>query len=368
MADTDKESKTEKASAKRIREAFEKGNFAQAQEIGVVFTLFAGLVVVLWYGQELAMGVMNISTSIFGSLSRIRITEDGIEYWSLQSMTAMSRFSGPFLIAGMVGAIVAGGLQSGFRLTPKALKVGFQRLNPVAGTKRLVSKDTLVKFGIDLLKLGAIGIIMYGAIKKIVSDPIFYSSVDFKHIGVFIADTLVFAFIRLIIFVAIIAAISYIYQKVKTARDLRMTKEEVKQEKKDQDMSPELRKARYVMAMRLMQNRMLDEVETADVVVTNPTHYAVAVKYEQGIDEAPMVLAKGENLFAQRIKEVAKANNVPIVENKLVARMLYKIGQPGQSIPSELYQSVAEILAYVYRVHRYYFHQLKARRVGKSKS
>jgi len=368
MADTDKDSKTEKASAKRIREAFEKGNFAQAQEISVVFTLFAGLIVVLWYGQELAMGVLNISSSIFGSLARIRISEDGIEYWSLQSMTAMSRFSGPFLIAGMLGAIIAGGLQSGFRLTPKALKIGFQRLNPVAGTKRLVSKGTLVKFGIDLLKLGAIGIIMYGAIKKIVNDPIFYTTIDFNHIGVFIADTLVFAFIRLIIFVAIIAAISYIYQKVKTANDLKMTKEEVKQERKDQDMSPELRKARFAMAMRLMQNRMLDEVETADVVVTNPTHYAVAVKYEQGIDEAPVVLAKGENLFAQRIKEVAKANNVPIVENKLVARMLYKIGQPGRAIPSELYQSVAEILAYVYRMHRYYFHQLKAKRARKSKS
>ena len=113
---------------------------------------------------------------------------------------------------------------------------------------------------------------------------------------------------------------------------------------------------------------MLDDVPTADVVVTNPTHYAIAMKYERGVDEAPMVLAKGENLFAQRIKQVAKENGVPIVENKLVARMLYKAGQPGKAIPAEMYQSVAEILAYVYRVHKYYFHKLKTRRGVKSKN
>ena len=103
MADTDKESKTEKASAKRLSDAFQKGTFAQAQEIGVVFTLFAGLIVVIWFGRDLSMNVMNLSVSILGNLSRIQINQDGIEYWSLQSLTTLSRFSGPFLIAGMLG-------------------------------------------------------------------------------------------------------------------------------------------------------------------------------------------------------------------------------------------------------------------------
>ena len=147
-----------------------------------------------------------------------------------------------------------------------------------------------------------------------------------------------------------------------------MTKEEVKQERKDADMSPEIRKARMAMAMRLMERQMLDEVSTADVVVTNPTHYAVAMKYERSVDEAPVVLAKGENAFAVRIKEVAKESGVPIVENKLIARMLYKVGQVGQSVPAEMYQSVAEILAFVYRTHKYYFYKLKARRAAKSSS
>ena len=144
-----------------------------------------------------------------------------------------------------------------------------------------------------------------------------------------------------------------------------MTKDEVKRERKDQDMSPEVRKARMQMAMRLMQTQMLDEVATADVVVTNPTHYAVALKYERGVDSAPVVLAKGENAFAQRIKSVAAENGVPVVENKMVARMLYKVARVGEAIPIEMFQSVAEILAFVYKTHRYYFHKLKSRRAAK---
>ena len=366
MADTDKESKTEKASSKRVDEAFQKGTFAQSPEISMVFTLFAGLIVVIWFGKGISMNVMNIAVKIFNNLSEVHINQDGIEYWSLQALATMSRLSGPFLIAGLLAAVLAGGLQSGFRFTPKALKFGFEKLNPISGAKRLVSKDTLVRFGIDVLKLLAIGIVLYGAIQKIISDPIFYAPIDFNHIGVFITDTIVYVFIRLVAFVAIIAVISYVYSKIKTANDLKMTKEEVKQERKDMDMSPEVRKARMEMAMRLMQKQMLDEVATADVVVTNPTHYAVAMKYERGVDEAPTVLAKGENAFALRIKEMASKNGVPIVENKLVARMLYKVAQVGQSIPAEMYQSVAEILAFVYRTHKYYFHKLKARRVVKS--
>jgi flagellar biosynthetic protein FlhB len=117
------------------------------------------------------------------------------------------------------------------------------------------------------------------------------------------------------------------------------------------------------MARRLMQRQMLSAVPTADVVVTNPTHYAVALKYERGVDEAPVVLAKGEHGFAKRIKELALENGVPMVENKPVARALFAFGKVGQPIPMELYQVVAEILAFVYRTHRYYFYRLKSRRV-----
>jgi flagellar biosynthetic protein FlhB len=117
------------------------------------------------------------------------------------------------------------------------------------------------------------------------------------------------------------------------------------------------------MARRLMQRQMLSAVKTADVVVTNPTHFAVALKYERGKDRAPVVLAKGENRFAQRIKALAAEHGVPTVENKPIARLLFAMGKVGEAIPTELYQAVAEILAVVYRLHRYYFHRLKSRRL-----
>ncbi len=364
----DKDSRTEKPTGKKLTKSFKEGTFPQAQEIGVVFTMLAGLLVMLYAGQYLAQSVFRISVSVFGNLDSIHIDSNGIQYWAVQSMIALGRLSGPFLVASVVAAVIAGGLQTKFRLTPKALNFKISKLNPISGFKRVISKDVLVRFGIDLLKMGAVGIIIYGAVMKIIRDPIFYTPVDIFHIARFIADTFIFVFIRLTVAIAIIAIISYLYQNYKTKDDLKMTKEEVKQEKKDQDMNPEVRNARLKMAMKMAQQQMLSEVPTADVVVTNPTHYAVALKYERGIDAAPMVLAKGENAFAQRIKQIARENSVPIVENKMVARMLYKVAHVGASIPVEMYQSVAEILAFVYRTHRYYFHKLKARRAAKRRS
>ena len=364
----DKDSKTEKPTSKRINDSFRKGTFPQSPEVGIAFTLLAGFAALSSTGTQVFEAVFNISSNILGNLSNYEIRPSGIEYWSTMSYKTMSYLVGPVLIASMVGGILAGGLQSGFKLTPETIKINWGKLNPVSGVKRLVSKDTLAKFGIDILKLGGVGLVMGGALMNIVNDPIFHSPVDMKHVGMFIVDTLSYVLWRLVIWVSLVAIVSYLWSKKKTTDDLKMTKEEVKQETKDQDMSPEVKQARMKMAMRLMQKQMLEDVPTADVVVTNPTHYAVALKYERGIDSAPMVLAKGENAFALRIKELAKKSGVPVVENKMVARMLYKVGQVGNVIPAEMYQSVAEILAFVYRTHKYYFHKLKAIRAAKRKS
>lgn len=368
MADTDKDSKTEKPTGKRLNEEFSKGNLPQAQEVGVTFALLAGLLVVMFSGRAMVDSVFSFSSSILGNLGSFNLSQDNISYFLNEVMVLLGRLAAPFVLAGMLSGLLAGGLQTRFRFTPKALGIKFTKLNPINGAKQLVSKDVLVRFGIDLLKMSAMGLILWVAMRKIIKDPIFYAPIDINHVGMFITDTLVYVFIRLTVAVGIIAIISYVWQYKKTMDNMKMTKQEVKQERKDQDMSPEIRKARMQMAMRLMQGQMLDQVATADVVVTNPTHYAVALKYERGIDSAPMVLAKGENAFAQRIKAVAAENGVPVVENKMVARMLYKVSQVGLPIPMEMFQSVAEILAFVYKTHRYYFHKLKGRRAALKKS
>lgn len=368
MSDVDKDSKTEKPTSKRLNKELSKGNFAKAQEIGVTFTLAAGLFTVMMAGQKIAATVMGVSHKLLGNLSSFSLDPNNISFFFKEFAVTLGRLAGPILIAGLLASILAGGIQSKFRYTPKALKISFGKLNPISGAKRLVSKDTFVRFFIDLLKLSAMALVMWVAVKKIVADPIFYAPVDIRHVGSFIADTMVYVFIRLIALVGVIAIISYLYQRHQTAENMKMTKEEVRQEKKDADMSPEVRRARMQLAMRLLQGQMLDDVATADVVVTNPTHYAVALKYERGLDDAPMVIAKGENAFAQKIKAVAAEHGVPVVENKMVARMLYKFSKVGSPIPVEMFQSVAEILAFVYKTHRYYFHKLKGRRAAARRS
>jgi flagellar biosynthetic protein FlhB len=168
---------------------------------------------------------------------------------------------------------------------------------------------------------------------------------------------------RLLLALGVIAAIGYGYEKFKTGREVMMTKQEVKDERRNSEGDAFLKGAQRRLARRLMQKQMLAAVATADVVLTNPTHYAVALRYERGRDKAPVILAKGENRFAQRIKALAAEHGVPTVENKPVARLLFSLGQVGDTIPAELYQAVASILAVVYRTHRYYFHRLKSRRL-----
>jgi flagellar biosynthetic protein FlhB len=194
-------------------------------------------------------------------------------------------------------------------------------------------------------------------------DPLFSAPVEAAYLGQFLNQATMLFLTRLALALAIVAAISYGYEKFKTARQMMMSRDEIKQERKQAEGDMHAKAAMRRMARRLMQKQMLAAVQTADVVVTNPTHFAVALKYERGQDKAPVVLAKGENRFAQRIKALAAEHGVPTVENKPVARLLFAMGQVGETIPAELYGAVAGILAVVYRTHRYYFHRLKARRM-----
>jgi flagellar biosynthetic protein FlhB len=269
----------------------------------------------------------------------------------------------PVLAACVGAAMFAGGVQSGFQLTPKAVTVRFEQLNPVAGFRRLFSKTIFVKAGIDLLKLGAIGLALFWGTRGLLEDPLFTAPVETAYLAQFLNQTTLAFFSRLLLALGVIAAISYGWEKFKTSRELKMTREEVKEEHRNTEGDAHVKAARRRLARRLMQKQMLSAVPTADVVVTNPTHYAVALKYERGKDQAPVVLAKGENRFALHLKEIAAEHGVPTVENKPVARLLFALGRVGETIPPELYQAVAEILAVVYRTHRYYFHRLKARRL-----
>jgi len=368
MADTDNDQKTELASEKHINEAFEQGQFARSQEIQTVFTLAAVILVLGLTTSQCGRDLGELAIGIFTQLGKMRIDSDSLPAQYTGIVMLMGQMLLPILVTCAIAALLAGGLQTGFRVTPKAFALRFENLSPVTGFGRVFSKAALVRAGLDILKLVAVGFALRSGLNALMDDPLFSAPIELAYLGTFLQHAAVAFFTRMLLALGIIGAIGYAYEVFKTRKDLMMTRQQVKDERRQSDGDAMVKAVMRRMARRLMRKQMLAAVPTADVVLTNPTHYAVALKYERGLDRAPVVLAKGENQFARRIKALAAEHGVPMVENKPVAQMLFAMGEVGETIPAPLYQAVAEILAVVYRTHRYYFHQLKIRRLTASVS
>jgi flagellar biosynthetic protein FlhB len=363
MADHDDDQKTEQPTEKRLTEAMEKGQIAKTPELQVLFA-FAALLGVLGFTiQSATHEIAEYAVAMFTRFPSIPVERESIGVQLGAALIVVGRPLAPVLAAVVVATLLAGGLQTGFRLSPKVELFKLESLDVAAGFGRLFSKSVFVRTGIDLLKLGAIGSALWFGARGLMYDPLFSAPVEAAYLGQFLSSATLLFLTRMILALGVVAAVSYGYEKFKMSRELMMTRDEVKEERRQAEGDMHTKAAMRRMARRLMQKQMLSAVQTADVVVTNPTHYAVALKYERGQDKAPVVLAKGENRFAQRLKAIAAEHGVPVVENKPVARLLFAVGKVGETIPAELYQAVAEILAVVYRTHRYYFHRLKSRRL-----
>lgn len=363
MAETDQDQKTEQPTGKRLAEAMDRGQFARSAELGILFPLAAVLGVL---GLTLPAATRDVAEYAISTFSRLVVTPVNVDTVPAQIGGVMAVAAGvllPVMTGCVIAVVLSGGIQSGFRLAPKAFGFKPEALDPTKGFTRICSKHALVRAGIDLLKLVGIATALYLGARGLVYDPLFSAPIEAAYLGQFLHHATLLFLGRLLFALSVVAAISYAYEKFRVARELMMTRQEVKDEHKQTEGDGRAKAAMRRMARRLLQKQMLSAVPTADVVVTNPTHFAVALKYERGRDRAPIVLAKGDHRMARRIKTLAAEHGVPMVENKPVARLLFALGRVGEVIPAELYQAVAEILAVVYRTHRYYFHRLKARRL-----
>ncbi|MGB0371228.1 MAG: EscU/YscU/HrcU family type III secretion system export apparatus switch protein [Opitutales bacterium] len=358
----DQDMKTEEPTAKKRSEEFAKGNLPKAQEIGIVATLITAFMYILFKAREQAILLSDFASNIFGRLGDTPLTLETAIIELQKTVEVVAVVVGPFATYCVVAAVLANGMQTRFKLTTKAIEPSITKFNPISGFKRIFGKEVLVNFGIDFLKFVGVGSVLYGLIDTILADPIFYTPVPIGHVGTFIAQTFMDMFAYLIALMIIIAFLNYLYQKHKVHEGMKMTKQEVKDETKSAQGDADIKGRQKQFMRKVLQQSMLRKVNTADLVVTNPTHYAIALRYIRGRDAAPMVIAKGKGQFAKRIKAEAKKHGVPMVENRPVARMLFSIGQVDAPIPAELYTVVAEILGYVYKTHKYYFHELKRRR------
>jgi flagellar biosynthetic protein FlhB len=312
-------------------------------------------------GHELWRSLGTGMVSLLGHLHEIPVGVDSTPHFFLDGALVFGACVWPILAATAMAGLLAGGIQSHFRTSPEALTVNWSRLDPLKGLRNLFSMRSSVPTAVAFFKLIVVVALSYNIIKSIAHDPIFYATVDVSRVGAFIANSSFNIVLRIIFALLVLAAADYGYQFWRTQRDLMMTKEELVEEAKNQEGNPRVKAARR-RRQSTTQRRMLAEVPRADVIVANPTHLAVALRYDPKAMRAPRVVAKGARLNALRIREVAQQHQVPIVENKPLARLLFKHARIGGEIPAQLYAAVAEILAYVYRVNAYRYYREQQQR------
>jgi flagellar biosynthesis protein FlhB len=349
--------KTELPTPRRIEKAQAKGQIPKSSEIQTVFVLGGGLIALLFTGREAWDMFRGIFVSVLAHLHELPLSLNSSHGQLLTALVAFGQCVGPVLFATVTAALVAGGLQSRFRTASEALEPDWKRINPVEGAKRLLTFRQAIPGGISLLKLTVIILLTYGVVREIMFDPIFYSGVTLERIAGFMASAGVKIMVRVLFALAVVAALDYAYQVWRTQRDLMMTRQEVKDEMKSSEGDPHVKARLKALRRQVSFRKMMTEVPRADVVVTNPVRLAVALRYDRRTMKAPRIVAKGSRLNAQRIRELARQHGVPLVENRPLARLMFKHGRVGGEIPAQLYAAVAEVLAWVYRVNAYRYHK-----------
>lgn len=349
MAEKPAQDRTEEATPKHLQEAREKGDVAKSAEVNSAMLLMSVILFFYYTGAEFLQGLVIILRGTYSSLETTDITATNLPELAIWFASSMTSLLGPFLIVILSVALLANYLQVGVIFAPKALRVKWERVNPGAGLKRIFSTKGLVELIKGLLKMGVIGMIIYSYLAGRVKEyPYLTYMTPYQIIGTLGHDIFMVGMLVCIAYIALAIA-DFAYQKWEYKRKMRMSKQEIREEHKQMEGSPEI-KARIRAVQRAMsRNRMMAEIPKASVVITNPTQYAVALKYDDGDDsKAPMVVAKGQRKVAEKIIKIARENDIPIKESPPLARALFKTAVVGEEIPYEYYRAVAEILAEIF--------------------
>lgn len=343
--------KTEDATPRRRRDARKKGTVAKSQDLTGSLGLIASLLVL-----PSAIGMMGS-----GFVTGLRSSFENLP--STLEMSTISNYSWRVLqpsllgLAVLVFTIMAVGVASnfaqvGFVISGEALTPSFAKLNPLEGFKRLFSQRAVFDAAKSALKAGLFGYLVWSEISGNWSNLIGLSWLAPQASMAAVGGMLKAITIKVAVSWLVLAAIDYFFQRKQVDKQLKMTKEELKQEMKDGETSPELKMAMHRRRRQLSKGSMMKAAAKADVIITNPTHFAVAIQYDREKHAAPVVVAKGADFLAAKIREVAKDNKIPLVPNPPLARALYKQCEIGDAVPKELFQPVAEVLAYVYKTLR----------------
>jgi flagellar biosynthesis protein FlhB len=344
------EDKTEEPSAQRMEDFRKEGQVAQSKELTSLLVLMGTLGIMYGMGPSLTSEFMDFMRRIFVESASAELTTARAGELMLLCIGQAAKLIMPIAIAGFVAGVVGSVAQFGFLFTWAPLEPEFDRINPVNGFRRIFSMSSLVEGLKSIVKLVAVIGVTYLLLKGELLGSASVMDMESSQFVAYMGSTAFRLVGGVCIGLFVVAALDFAYQKYRFHRSMMMSKAELKQEHKQREGDPMIKARIRSMQREMARKRMMQEVPKADVVVTNPTHIAVALKYDAEKMAAPRVVAKGADLVAQRIKEVARKNGVPTVENVPLARALHKSVKVGGSIPRSLYQAVAEVLAYVYRL------------------
>jgi len=347
--------RTEKATPKKKEEARKKGQVAISREISSAMVLLASIGFFYFAGSWMFWNLAEVITRVFENLGTLQFnTINDARVFSLEIMGKLLAILIPFLLPVTILGLAANILQVGFKMSTEAIAPKLSKINPISGMKRFVSIKALVELSKSIMKLLFIGTIAYLLVK---SDMAAFPLLIHQDVGqmlVFIAQVSLKISFFVCLALVVLAVLDFVYQRWQHEKDLKMTKQEVKDEQKQTFGDPKVKSRIRSMQLEMARRRMMEAVPEADVVITNPTHLAIAIKFNAEEMIAPVVLAKGAGHVAQRIKEIASEHQVPLVEDKPLAQALFKMVELGDYIPAELYRAIAEVLAYVYRLKGMY--------------
>ena len=345
-----KEGRTERATPKRREEQRRKGNLCVSTEINTMGVLLLGMLGIRWALPFIGDRLTDLFTQVMQF--RIGVPWDAglVQSWFVNGFLFLMLLLAPVLVPTIIGGIAASMAQTGPYLSFETLTWKFSSLNPAKGLKKLFSFHSVVSLILSLLKVALIVFVLYIVLRKRLPE---IASLPWVSVGALTAWIFRLIFRMSITVIALflfLAALDWCYQKYKHERGMMMTKKEVEDERKNQEPSPVVKSAQRKKMRELTMSRMMAAVPRASVVVTNPTHVAVALEYDPATMTAPKVIAKGLRLVAEKIKRIARENDIPVIERPEVARDLYKNVKLNKEIPSRFYGAIAEILAYLYKL------------------
>ncbi|MDH8676614.1 flagellar biosynthesis protein FlhB [Fusibacter bizertensis] len=348
------EEKTEQPTSKKMQDSREKGQIPQSKDLNGAVSLLAVFMAFSFFSNyyvenligyyQFAMNLTVDTASLFSS--------NGINKFMSETIFFILKMSLPLLLVALVSGLLLSYIQVGFIFTTETIKPKLEKINPLKGLKNMFSTRSLVEM---LKSVSKAVLLLYVAISYIAGhmrELLITQELELGPIVLVMWSLIYGVVIRCAILLFVIAVFDFAYKRWKNNKDLMMSKQEIKEEYKQSEGDPQLKSKIKEKQRTLAMSRMMQEVPKADVIITNPTHFAVALKYDASIGDAPLVTAKGQDLIAQNIKRIASENNVPIVENKPLAQTIYKTVDIGSFIPGDLYEAVAEVLAYVYSLKK----------------